>query len=209
MTLIPTGVLMPVESMLSRFSIGYGHAFATPGKLTNSLRPRCRVPSGSVQPNFNSDIAWEYTGIDVPGRAIYVLDGYTDHMLRYNIDTRTITQLAALPRDAETGQTHIAWDSVNRIVLWIAGGGCFNPTPGSAHAYHPDTNTWETLPLTQPDGLDVTSNHIVFDPIQNAFVIMGCPSGDSGKFFLYRYGNGSGAPADSIPPSVPANLRPR
>jgi hypothetical protein len=34
MILMPTGVLIPVESMLIRFSIGYGQALATPGKLT-------------------------------------------------------------------------------------------------------------------------------------------------------------------------------
>lgn len=160
--------------------------------------------------NFNRDIAWEYTGIDVPGRAIYVLDGYADRICRYDIDQRTLTPLAALPANAETGQTHIAWDTANRVVFWIAGGGCFNPTPASAHVYHPDTNLWETVPLTQPQGYNVSSNHIVYDPGQNAFLIIGCPSGEqSGKFFLYRYGNGTGTPPDSLPPSVPTNVRTR
>ena len=56
MTLMPTGVLMPVESMLRRFSIGYGHALATPGKRHASFRPWCRVPSASVQPYFSSSV---------------------------------------------------------------------------------------------------------------------------------------------------------
>ena len=161
-------------------------------------------------PNFNNDIAWEYTALDVPGRALYVLDGVADRICRYNIDQRTLTPLAALPRNASTGESNIAWDSVNRVVLWIMGGGCNSTLSPSAHVYHPLTDTWETMPITQPEGYNIASNHIVYDPGQNAFVIMGCPSGElSGKFFLYRYADGSGTPADSIPPSVPANFRPR
>ena len=52
MILMPTGVLMPVESMLMRFSMGKGQALASPGKLTTSLRPGWRCPSGSVQPKI-------------------------------------------------------------------------------------------------------------------------------------------------------------
>ena len=161
-------------------------------------------------PAFNHDIGFEYTALDVPGRAIYVLDSQADKICRYDIDQRTLTVLAPLPTHAELGETHIAWDSANRIVFWMDGGGCGTPTPASAHAYHPDTNLWETLPLTQPQGYDPATNHLVYDPGQNVFVMMGCTSASAtGKFFLYRYGNGTGAALDSIPPSRPTNLRPR
>jgi len=39
MILMPTGVLIPVESMLVRFSIGIGQALAKPGKLTTLFIP--------------------------------------------------------------------------------------------------------------------------------------------------------------------------
>ena len=56
MILMPTGVLMPVESMLIRFSIGNGQALATPGKVTAGSALGAVVPSGSVQPHFSSSV---------------------------------------------------------------------------------------------------------------------------------------------------------
>lgn len=54
--LMPTGVLIPVASMLMRFSMGKGHALATPGRETTELRPGWEVPSASIQPNLSSEM---------------------------------------------------------------------------------------------------------------------------------------------------------
>jgi hypothetical protein len=65
------------------------------------------------------------------------------------------------------------------------------------HVYHPDTNTWEQdVPVTQPRRLTVRGNSAVFDPIQNALLLIGGLKGGDvdpaiQHFFLYRYGNAS------------------
>lgn len=161
---------------------------------------------------FPHGFAGEYSAIDVPGRAIYVIDPGTQVLVRYHIDSHAGESLGPLPDMAVRNQTHIAWDSTSQVLLWVNGGGCFDPIPPThAWAFHPDTGQWEGLALTQPDGLSVSGNNLVYDPGQNALLLMGCPSGAlTGKFFLYRYGEGpSGAPADSIPPSPPTNLKTR
>jgi hypothetical protein len=72
--------------------------------------------------------------------------------------------------------------------------------------YHPDTNSWETEASTRGDGHEVRGNAAVFDPVNNALLVMGglTDGGDVDPsvthFFLYRYGNGGGA----TPPSVSA-----
>src|SRR5690349_17354621 len=77
MILIPTGVLMPVESMLIRFSMGYGQALATPGKLTTWFRPGCCVPSGSRQPIFNSSVViFRSSGQNVAVNGHFSRDGH-------------------------------------------------------------------------------------------------------------------------------------
>jgi hypothetical protein len=81
------------------------------------------------------------------------------------------------------------WDTVSRVLLWpyYADGEAAVVT---LYAYHPDGRGWERLPGALPDGRPVQGRHAVFDPAQNALLVMG-PKTGSAPVFLFRYGAGA------------------
>jgi Bacterial Ig domain len=147
-----------------------------------------------------------YSALDVEGRVIYLIDSDQDKLYRYNIETKELTFLTNTPADAQYHYTVFYWDSVNKVILWpyiLDNGG----TVLSLYIYHPDTNTWEAETPFQPDGFQVRGNNGVFDPQQNALLIMGARETLEPYFYLYRYGNGTGGTPDTVPPSPPKNLK--
>ena len=89
------------------------------------------------------------------------------------------------------------FDSVNNVLLYPYINSLADSRP-TLLIYHPDTDTWETDSMYQPDGREVRGNSAVFDPIHNALIVIGGLdlNGDIDPtvtyFFLYRYGNGNG-----------------
>jgi hypothetical protein len=94
----------------------------------------------------------------------------------------------------------LAWDSVNNVLYWLTA----REYQGSVvWAYHPDptggaNGRWERLDMATPDGVTARGNLLVFDPLQNALLLMGGvnwnnePDPSFLKYlFLYRYGDGS------------------
>ena len=153
----------------------------------------------------------QYHAVDLVKRHVYVISPDDGKLLRYNMDAKTITVVSQLPVAgpyppyAGYGHTTLAWDSVNKVLLWphepVLGGQI------TLYIYHPDTNTWEKDSMYQPQGLMVHGRQIVFDPFQNALLTIGSydtdPSNAQKYFFLYRYSSGSGGVA-SPPAPVPA-----
>jgi hypothetical protein len=110
---------------------------------------------------------------------------------------------------------NIVFDSVNGVVLYH-----FLPDGLDAHnpqmfIYHPDTNTWETDPMYQPEGIAIRGNSPAFDAINNVFIVIGGLTGGDldptvTHFFLYRYGRATQPPKVQPPtvklPNPPSNL---
>jgi hypothetical protein len=153
----------------------------------------------------------EYTALDLEDRVIYAIEGNENKLYRYDIDSQTIQAVSDTPPGKGSTRMRPVWDSVNRVLLWFDYGGDDDPNGGHLHVYHPDTNTWEVdKPIRQPQGDPVVGVNVVFDPGQNALLVMGSPTFNSPYFFLYRYDNGSGGPArDTTPPSAPTGLHAR
>lgn len=154
----------------------------------------------------------EYSALDVEGRLIWLIDIVKGKLYKYNIDTRQLSYVTQTPaKNVQTGETAPydcampIWDSVNKVLLWphISN---FGDARITLYIYHPATNTWETDRMVQPDGLTVTGNSAVFDPYQNALLVMGGRAYATPYLFLYRYGDGSPS-VDRLPPASPQNLR--
>jgi hypothetical protein len=166
-----------------------------------------------VVTTIGADLSKEFTAFDPVDRVIYVIEGYQNKVYRYAIDTQSLTVFADAPAGTGRAQSHPVWDPINRVMLWFDY--CCNAPESSStfRAFHPDTKTWETLPTTlAEDGGPVFGNHAVFDPAQNALIVMGGIINSSRPYFyVYRYGNGSGPPPppDTIAPAAITDIRPR
>ena len=126
----------------------------------------------------------EYLAADIPGRAIYAIDGLFGNLWRYNIDAKTFDNLGPIPGGAfgYTNLTYVAWDSVNKVLFWHKEGSAF-------YAYHPDTRTWETIPITtNVPGVNATGRMIIYDPSQNVIFLYGGTENPQPYLFFYRYG---------------------
>jgi Bacterial Ig domain len=119
--------------------------------------------------------------------------------------------------------TQPVYDPINNVVFypWICSLSDSRPV---LFIYHPNTDTWETDAMFQPDGKTVRGNLFMFDKINNVLISYGglCRSdiapecglqyGAGGAdpslthFFIYRYGNGDGKPY--TPPSTPIVVAP-
>ena len=139
---------------------------------------------------------------DFVARVIYVIDGTAGRLMRWNIDQKTLSDLGAVPDGPVTpiSNAYTVWDSVNRVLLF------FHFNTGRLHVYHPDTKAWESpAVVTEPAGLRPEVRHaMVFDPYQNVMAMLGNTNAGNNYIYLYRYANGSGAPAA---PSAPTNLQ--
>ena len=149
----------------------------------------------------------EYTAIDQVNRKIYLVENKRDrHIFVYNMDTKTLADLGPLPASSvgyKEAQAH--WDPINNVVIWPLFAEGENPVILMLYVFHPGTNTWEEIPIAQPNGYTVKGRQSVYDPYQNVLMVMG-PKGANSPVFLYRYGAGSGGVADSIAPAAPSTL---
>jgi Kelch motif len=173
----------------------------------NSVGPQ--GPCGPGQTYVNSGFSRVnnlYTDIDVKGRAVYFIkggDGTPNNparLLRYNIDRKTVTVMPALP--VQSGNS-VAWDSINKVLYYWTD---WENADSVLYIYHPDptggaNGTWERDAMYQPEGIQPRGFTIVFDPIHNAFMLIGGVNWNSEVnpsfltyYFLYRYGNGDGKP---------------
>lgn len=138
--------------------------------------------------------------IDVEGRAVYLVDRGPENracrLLRYNIDRRTMTWLGPTPECPGGGENIplLAWDSINKVLYWLT---ARENLYSVIWAYRPATRTWEKLGMFTADGVQARGNLLVFDPLQNALLLMGGvnwnnePDPSFLKYlFLYRYGDG-------------------
>jgi hypothetical protein len=167
-------------------------------------------------------VAPAYTTLDLQGRKIYVLATVRGKLYRYDLATNEFKFMTTLPVTGADEQM-LFWDPVSQVLLWpyrrprgtddIAG-------QVQLFVWHPTTNAWTEIPITPP--VDMQGNPVlttsgapvqvkgrvgVFDPDQQVMLITGFDSVDPVPYiFLYRYREG---PTDLVPPSTPANLRPR
>jgi len=148
----------------------------------------------------NARVGFDYSALDVVGRAIYLVSPYEGRLIRYDISLQTADYISDLPTGPiEKENSYLVWDSVNQVMLLLVNAN----TLTGFYAYHPNTNTWETLPITHPDGYMVRGRAIVYDPDQNILLINGGTSPANPYLFLYRYGNDN----TNIPiPSAPTGL---
>ncbi len=120
--------------------------------------------------------------MDLENRTIYTMDPKAGRFYAYDMDARTLNLLGDTPVVRNNfGITWMAWDSVNKVVLWYFG--------GQIWVYHPNTDTWENPNPILPEGTPaVRGNNVGFDPYQNVLLVMGGLPPNP-YLFLYRYGN--------------------
>lgn len=178
------------------------------------------IPPG--EDGGNAFVTPAYTAQDLQGRKIYVLATMRGKLYRYDLVTNEFKFMTTTPVTGPDEQM-LFWDPVSQVLLWpyrrprgsddVAG-------PVRLFVWHPTTNAWTEIPMTAP--VDLQGNPVrtpsgapvevkgrvgVYDPDQRAMLITGMDSVDPVPYiFLYRYSEG---PADLVPPSPPANLRPR
>ena len=175
------------------------------------------VPNGG-------DMQFEWTDIDIVGRKIYVMDPHHYDLWELDIPAAQSCRekdncsgawrKRAKPPTPPYGPctfsgslqdfTQVAWDPINRVLLypWICSLADSRP---KLFVYHPDTDTWETDPMFQPEGRLVRGNHFKFDTVNNVLLSWGglcradgvpeCSGAGNNDpslthFFIYRYGNG-------------------
>jgi hypothetical protein len=129
----------------------------------------------------------EYLAVDYVSRVIYSIDGTYGRLHRYHMDSQAIDDLGPVPggRYGTENYMYVAWDSTNKVLLW------FRVEPESVYAYHPQQRTWETIPLNVDiAGATVRGRTLVYDQIQNAFILFGGLPANP-HLFLFRYGDGS------------------
>jgi hypothetical protein len=165
------------------------------------------------------DLGFEYIAADIAHRKIYAIDPIYYRLFEFDMDKHTLTIKAKIPEpdparvaQARSRQwtlsdlTQVAFDSINNVLFYSYWG--YADGAVTLLIYHPDTDTWETDTMFQPDGLKVRGNSVAFNPVTNALMVFGGLCGSDtdpvcGKshgiggadpslnnFFLYRYGNG-------------------
>lgn len=111
-----------------------------------------------------------YLAIDVTDRSVYGVDPLSGRLFRYDLDSKTITDLGPVPNGPlGTFQAiDLVWDPTNAVLLW------HRNEVGGFFAYHPATAHWETL-TTASDvaGVDALGRIMVFDPQLDAVVLFG------------------------------------
>jgi hypothetical protein len=158
-----------------------------------SLRTnRWSVRSVGLPPTGNR----EQSVIDVEGRSIYFVNRFLKVLVRYSIRGGGI-DLIPLPKQAQPPQeedleTYLAFDPLNRVVLYPNNHEYSGRMYGLG-IYHVDTKKWEweAMPAGPPF---VQGNVLGFDPANNVMLLYGGKDGsDAGLpqvYWLYRYGSG-------------------
>ena len=157
---------------------------------------------------FNSAyLGWDYNALDLVNRVMYVVSATEGKLLRYDLDSKSLSYISDLPPGPVNREGNYAiWDSVNSVLLWSVGG---SKGQIDFYVYHPTDSRWEQRPVSQPEGYTVKGNAAIFDPVQNTFLLIGGYEPSNPYVFLYRYANGDGAappiqvpPSDSTPPTI-------
>jgi hypothetical protein len=145
---------------------------------------------------------------DFERRVIYAVDQHNARLMRWNMDTRTMSDLGPIPggpfdnANLQINASFTAWDSVNKVLHF------FHMTAQRLYIYHPDTTSWETpsYSVDGPSGASPRVNHaMVFDPYENVLLLLGNRDDNQPYDFIYRYKNGPGS--DAQPPASPTGLR--
>lgn len=198
-----------------------GASFIQHNLATNTLqRVNTIIPPG--EPAGSAFIGWAWTAFDPVARIIYVLCPSRGQLYAYHLDTNVMKYMGPTPVTGPDEQM-LFWDPVNHVLLWP-----YRKDRGQTEiagqvrlfVWKEATNLWSEVPITPPVDMqgnplrDSSGNPVevkgrvgVFDPIERVMLITGFDSMDRVPYiFLYRYADG---PADTAPPSVPANFRPR
>jgi hypothetical protein len=204
------------------------------------------VSSDAIDGSYINDAqaTHEQLALDVVNQFIYWIDTYHNQdpdpnrrfrLMRYDIIKRKMASMGwitlpnygdptkfpfyAAPRDS----TMLAYDSINKVVLWPSSSNEGRPI---LMIYHPDptgskNGWWETDPMNRdkPNEIVFGSNGTFIQDL-NALIIYGgfgtpnsdffadaCPTCNAPQnfFWLYRYGAGAGTA--STPPAAPTQLR--
>jgi hypothetical protein len=174
------------------------------------------IPTG--EGGGSANVREMYSALDEAGQKLYVMDATAREFYAYDMATDTLHYLGVSPDSicdengnfCCTGQI-MFWDDMNKLVLWPRRGPADGVTDFDPeirmHVYHPDTNTWETLPIQPPVTragyplLDESENPYrvigrngYYDPVQNVLAVVGTgqSAGLVPYLYLYRYGNGAG-----------------
>jgi hypothetical protein len=149
-------------------------------------------------PGRGSDPNRDQPAIDVQGRNVYVLSRRLGALLRYSIpkegivDVIPVPKAARLPQEADY-ETHLAFDPINRVVLYPNTLDYGGRVLGLG-IYHVDSKKWEWEP-TPASGHPVQGNVVGFDVANNVMMLYGGKQGEDidppTVFWLYRYGNGA------------------
>jgi len=159
----------------------------------------------------NGRMGQEYSAFDPVDRVIYGISPIEPAILRFDIDSQTMSALSPPPApSAGTDSNMIFWNSVERVLMWIR----TNNTDGlvtNISIYDPTTNQWTVQPFTVPANVqNVVGNSGIYDPYQNVLLITGSRNTENPVaepyLFLYRYAKSGGQAADTTPPAPPANL---
>lgn len=153
---------------------------------------RWSVRSVGLPPTGNR----EQSAIDVEGRNIYFVNRFLKVLVRYSIRGGGV-DLIPLPKQAQPPQeedleTYLAFDPLNRVVLYPNNHEYSGRIYGLG-IYHVDTKKWEweAMPAGPPF---VQGNVLGFDPENNVMLLYGGKDGsDAGLpqvYWLYRYGSG-------------------
>lgn len=152
----------------------------------------------------------EMLAVDLESRFIYAIDWYAARLMRWNMDTRKLDDLGAVPDGplSAQGNAYLVWDSNNKVLMF------FHLDTKRFHVYHPNTNQWETPAINTVDynGNPIAlkpdvAHSMVFDPNANVVAFLGSRDKANPMMYLYRYGDGNGSNNPS--PSAPTGLTPQ
>jgi hypothetical protein len=166
-------------------------------------------------------LKFEWLTIDPVGRKLYVIDPLYYRLFEFDLNTKEVRIKAKPPGplyplpypNGLVDFTQPRFDTINNVLLYyympnLGGGGKSGST--QLYIFHPDTDTWETDPMYQPEGREVRGNHTAFDSVNNVFMVYGGLGTDGGNpdptlthFFIYRYG---GISSGLRPPAPPTSL---
>jgi hypothetical protein len=190
------------------------------GRDPNRLGEQRNCPAGWAYIN-DVQLKFEWLTIDPVGRKLYVIDPLYYRLFEFDLNTKEVRIKAKppgplYPLPSPNGLvdfTQPRFDTVNNVLLYyympnLGGGGKSGKT--QLYIFHPDTDTWETDPMYQPEGREVRGNHTVFDSVNNVFMVYGGLSAEGGNpdrtlthFFIYRYGGSSSGPKSPSRPKSP------
>jgi hypothetical protein len=176
-------VLDPVKDRLVR--LGWNGGFGGAVNVYEiGARRWSRAGLGVNAAGRDIHVSKEYLAADLEARVVYVIDGISGRLHRLGLDTLALEDLGPIPGGALGVENYAmaVWDSVNRVLLWL------HPWEGQMHVYHPDTRSWEEVPVvTDVPGVAVQARAAAFDPVNNVAIFLGGVEPANPYVFLFRY----------------------